>query len=129
MRNPKVEEWEDRLEELLRDADRELELRFGGEMPLHPARPEAGATANPQQDGLFRVTSTFTPGFGSELGRGYVLKVDIVTLRPVPDELRRAAEAAAVEYIGARLEEVFPDRGMRINRDGGVWKISGDLRL
>ena len=51
MRNPKVEEWEDRLEELLRDADRELELRFGGKMPLHPARPEAGAT-------LFRLLAS-----------------------------------------------------------------------
>ena len=129
MRNPKVEEWEERLEKLLREADEALEEEFGKKMPIHPARPSAGATANPQHDGLFRVTSTFTPGFGSELGRGYVLKIDIVTLQPVDEELRREVEEAAVKYIGEHLEECFPGRGMKISRDGEVWKLLGDLSL
>jgi hypothetical protein len=129
MRDTLVESWEDRLNGLLRRVDSSLEARFGKALPIHPARPAAGITDNPQQDGLFRVTSTFTPGFGSRYGRGYVLTIDIVSLACPTPEFRDEVEQAAVTEITAGLPLVFPGKSLRVVRDGPVWKIIGDLSL
>ncbi len=129
MRNPLVEAWEEKLNAMLRSADRALEDRFGEEYILHPARLPDGATANPQQDGLFRVTATFTPGFGSTLGKGYVLNIDIVSLKEIPAEFREKIEAFAVEWIERQLPDSFPGKDLHVQRDGTIWKITGDLSL
>lgn len=129
MVNPRVDAWEERLNRALRAADRELERRFGGALPIHPARPPAGAAVNPQQDGLFRVTAAFTAGFGSSLGRGYALDIGIASLADVPPELRARIEAEAIPLIAAGLRRAFPGKDLRIERDGAVWKIIGDLSL
>lgn len=129
MRNQRVEEWEEKLNALLKRVDRTLEERYGSLSKLHPARLPHGSTANPQQDGLFRITASFTPGFGSKLGKGYVLQFDLVTLESLPEERRAAIQHAAVRLIEEGLEGALPGRGLTVKQDGNLWKIVGDLSL
>lgn len=129
MRHQRVEEWEERLNELLKRVDHALEARFGDLLPPHPARPPRGATANPQHDGLFRVTASFTAGFGSPLGRGYRLWIDIVSLDTLPEARRRAVERRAAALIRCGLRDTFPGRSLSLRREGHGWKIVGDLSL
>lgn len=129
MKNVLVEKWEDRLNQILRKVDLTLEERHGSRFDPHPARPLHGVTANPQNDGLFRVTASFTPGFGSELGRGYVLQLDVMTLEKTDPAQIEAIQQEAVDLIQKNLEDALPDRGLKVMRDGNVWKIVGDLSL
>lgn len=129
MQRTKLEQWEGKLDGLLRRVDRALEERFGKKYDLHPARAAHGSADNPQHDGLFRVTAAFTPGFGSQLGRGYVLQIDMMTLETVPADKVKTIEREAVRMVNEGLEEVLPGRGLEVRRDGTVWKITGDLSL
>ena len=122
-------EWEERLENVLSDVDRALEARWGERFPLHPARPPAGTAANPRYDGLFRVTSVFSAGFGSEKGPGYVFRAELATLSDVPPETRAEIEDHAAELLRAGLARAFPGRDLRVERDRGVYKIFGDLSI
>lgn len=124
-----LEAWEDALQRVLSFADRELEARHGRRWALHPARPAAGTAANPQYDGLFRVTAAFTAGFGSSLGPGYSLRTEIATLAAVPAADRAAVEEEAVALVREGLAREFPGRDLRVDRDGSSWKIHGDLSL
>ncbi len=129
MRNPRVEEWEEKLDQLLRRVTVQLEERFSDFALRHPARLPHGATDNPQNDGLFRITATFTPGFGSQLGKGYVLTIEPVTLERFRQEAWQKIEDFACAQIRAGLEAALPGRGLTLQRDGQVWKIVGDLSL
>jgi hypothetical protein len=129
MRHPLVEEWERRLDSILQDVDQELEARFGELYNLHPVRPANGETGNGQYDGLFRITASFTAGFGSDAGPGYVLTIGFATLEPVSAANRATIEQEAITRLRARLPEVFPGRTLSLIRDGAVWKIAGDLSL
>jgi hypothetical protein len=129
MQHQRVEEWEEKLNALLKQIDHELEERFGSRLRPHPARPRRGSTANPQLDGLIRVTASFSAGFGTELGRGYVVRAETVSLDPLPAEMRDAIETLAVERIRRGLKEAFPNRDLAIRRDGATWKIVGDLQF
>ena len=103
MRHHRVEEWETRLNELLKQVDHALEDEYGHLFAVHPARPQRGMTANPQHDGLFRVTASFSPGFGSELGR--VWELDLVTLKRCHGGAERI-QKKAVSLIQDGLERV-----------------------
>ena len=129
MRHQRTEEWEAQLNGLLKRVDRALEESYGDLFDAHPARPSKGSTANPQQDGLFRVTASFSPGFGTELGKGYVLQLDLVTLDAVPEDRIEAIQQKAVRLIQEGLDDVLPGRNLAVKRDGNVWKIVGDLSL
>ena len=129
MRHQRAEEWEAKLDGLLKRVDRALEESYGDLFDTHPARPSKGSTANPQQDGLFRVTASFSPGFGTELGKGYVLQLDLVTLDDVPEDRIEAIQQKAVRLIQDGLDDVLPGRNLAVKRDGNVWKIVGDLSL
>jgi hypothetical protein len=129
MRNPLVEAWEAKLNGLLRQVITKLEEDYGAVVPRHPARPAHGETPNPQNDGLFRITGTFTPGYGSQWGKGYVLDIEPVTLDEFPRETWATVEAEACRMIQEGLEAVLPGRGLELKRDGSVWKIIGDLAL
>lgn len=117
------------MNELLKRVDHALEEAYGHLFAPHPARPAKGVTANPQHDGLFRITAGFTPGFGSELGKGYVLQLELVTLDAVPETVLDTIQRAAVRLIQEGLETVLPGRNLTVKRDGNVWKIVGDLSL
>ena len=125
----KLEEWEERLYTLLREIDGALEDKYGKLYPLHPARPQRGETANPQYDGLFRITASYSAGYGSKLGPGYIFRVELVTFEMVPDTIRHTIEAEAIQMAEDGLKRIFPERELSIARDGNVIKIYGDLSL
>jgi hypothetical protein len=125
----KLEEWEERLYTLLREIDGALEDKYGKLYPLHPARPKRGETANPQYDGLFRITASYSAGYGSKLGPGYIFRVELVTFEMVPDTIRQTIEAEAIQMAEDGLKRIFPERELSIARDGNVIKIYGDLSL
>ena len=124
-----VENWEAKLKRLFDEIDDEIEQRFGSLYDLHPARPARGTTSNKEQDGLFDIGASFSAGFGSELGRGYVVDVDMVTLDRVPDEVSEHIELEVAELIKEKLPLFFPDRELEVRKDGKVFKIYGDLSL
>ena len=124
-----LEEFESTLDAVLADVDRALEERWAGRWPLHPARPAAGEAANPRYDGIIRVTAAFTAGYGSEKGPGYLLRVEPATLENVPAADREALEDEAAALVRDGLAAAFPGRDLRVARDGGPYKIFGDLSL
>lgn len=127
--NSKLAKWEAKLYQILHEVDDHLEVKYGNFLPLHPSRPEQGTAANPQYDGLFRLTASFSAGYGSELGAGYIFRVEIVTLSKIPSAQREKIEDEAADLMRQGLERAFPDRHMAVARDGSVYKIYGDLTL
>lgn len=129
MRHPKAEQWESRLRQVFNRIDDYLEERYGERYPLHPARPARGTTSSRSQDGLFNVGASFSAGFGSELGPGYVVEVRMVTLSRVPRHIRERIENEVADLLRRELPKAFPERHIRVDRDGPVFKVYGDLRL
>jgi len=129
VRHPQVTEWESRLKAVFDRIDVELEERYGGTYPLHPARARRGTTSNHETDGLFNIGAAFTAGFGSQHGRGYVVSVRMATLADVPDNIRETIREAVVARLEVLLPEAFPERDLRVERDGDIYKIVGDLSV
>lgn len=129
MDHPKTTAWQHRLKTLFDEADDYLEEKYGHLYTLHPSRAKRGKTANKAYDGLFNVGASFTPGYGSNTGRGYVIDVDMVTLEDVPEETVSRIEDDVVEFVSRNLPKYFPDRDLSVSRDGQVFKIHGDLSL
>lgn len=127
--NPKLARWEAKLDSILHESDLKLEAKYGHNWSLHPARPQRGTAANPQYDGLFRLTASFSAGYGSRLGAGYILRIEMVTLDTIPEEERAMIEGEAVKMVRVGLKKAFPNRHLSIERDGHVYKIYGDLDL
>ena len=75
------------------------------------------------------MTAAFSAGYGSERGPGYLLRAEPVTLSSVPPEERAALEEEAAALVREGLKREFPGRDLRVERDGGVYKIFGDLSL
>ncbi len=121
--------WERRLREVFDEIDDILEDEYGAKYPLHPARARRGRTANKSQDGLFNVGAAYSAGLGSEYGEGYIVEIRLVTLSKVPREIRERIEDEVVELLNEKLPESFPDHDLRVERDGHLYKIVGDLSL
>lgn len=129
MRHPKLLEWEGKLKQVFDEIDDYLEDTYGDRYTLHPSRPVRGKTANKESDGLFNIGASFSPGYGSEYGRGYVVDIDMVTLDKVPDEVEMQIEEEVLDILKKELPKYFPGTNMYIHKDGSVIKIHGDLRL
>jgi hypothetical protein len=129
MWHPKMVEFDDRMKKLFDEVDEFIEDRYGGMYALHPNRPERGETANPEADGLFNIGLNFTPGYRSELGRGYLIDISMATLEKVDDDARSAIYKAAADKIQELLPVYFPERELAVNRDGNHFKIQGDFDL
>lgn len=129
MRHPRLLEFEATLKRLFDTIDDELEEEYGDRYQLHPARPRRGRTANKAADGLFNIGATFTPGYGSRLGRGYIVQVEMVTLDAVPEDVRESIEERVADLVNEKLPYYFPHRRLRVDRDRNTYKIHGDLRL
>ncbi len=127
--HPKIAEWEKKLQKLINFVDDHLENKYHGKYRLHPARPERGKTSSKTQDGLFSITASFSPGYGSKFGRGYVVDMHIATLEEVPDEEMAEIENEVFELLKEKLPEFFPKKELSVKRDGKLIKIIGDLRL
>jgi hypothetical protein len=122
-------EFDKRMKKLFDEVDEFIEDRYGGMYALHPNRPERGETANPEADGLFNIGANFTPGYRSELGRGYLINVSMATLEKVDDDVRRTIYKAAAEKIKELLPLHFPERELAVRHDGNHFKIQGDFAL
>ena len=129
MRHHAAEEWEARLDAAMHELDAILEEKYAGKYVLHPARPRRGRTANPSHDGLFSVAANFSLGLGSQVGKGYVVDIKMVTLQNVSPSVREAIERQALDTLQKLLPKYFPETKLEIAKDGNVIKIHGDLSL
>lgn len=129
MNHPKLQQFLDTLHEMFQEVDDFLEAQYGHMYTLHPARAEHGETRNKAHSGLFSVDASFSAGYGSEHGRGYVLDFRMVTLEDVPDDVEDEIDEAAVAKIRELLPKYFPDRELEVSRDRNLFKLHGDLSL
>jgi hypothetical protein len=127
--HPKLTAFTDTLDALFREVDEFLEDEWGGTFALHPNRPARGTTGNPDMDGLFEIIPDFTPGIGSEKGKGYLVSFRAATLEKVsPEQFEYLMEISAA-FIKRRLPFYFPGRDLNVVRDGRRFKIVGDFSL
>lgn len=129
MRHPKLQQWDDTMKRMFDEIDDYLEDEWGDLYPLHPNRAQRGKTSNKEQDGLFNVGTFFSAGYGSELGRGYVIDINMVTLSRIPEDVRATIEEEVVTLVEEQLPKFFPDRDLKVSRDGFLYKIHGDFSL
>ena len=127
--HPKVTAFDEKLKKVFDEIDDYLENKYKDIYHLHPARPEKGETANPESDGLFNVGSSFTAGYGSELGRGYTVEIRIVTLQKIDPALMYEIEEDTIALLREKLDKAFPERKLSVSRDRNIIKIHGDLKL
>ncbi|MDR1388345.1 MAG: hypothetical protein LBJ31_00010 [Treponema sp.] len=127
--HPKLVAFTEKLEQLFHEVDEFLEDEWGAAFLRHPNRPERGATENPEMDGLFEIAPDFTPGIGSEQGRGYLVSFRAATLeKPGRSQYEFLMNETALQ-IAKRLPLYFPGRELRVVRDGSRFKIVGDFSL
>jgi len=129
IQHPKSRAWDDKLKAMFDRIDDYLEDKYGDRYPLHPNRMKRGTTANKSMDGLFNVGASYSSGFGSRHGKGYVIEIYLSTLSGVDGELRDAIEKEVERMVIELLPEYFPDRYLTCEKDGNVLKIYGDLSL
>lgn len=109
--------------------DEHLEELYGARFSLHPNRLKHGTGANPSFDGLFATSASFTLGYGSEFGKGYLVNVEIRTLDFIPSDVREDIMREAFSFIQSVLPVFFTDRKLSVVRDGRLLKIIGDFSL
>ncbi|MBI9100889.1 MAG: hypothetical protein JEY99_00625 [Spirochaetales bacterium] len=129
MDHPLTRKWEERLRSIFVGVDEFLENEYAGCFPLHPNRPERGTTGNVEMDGLFNVGASFSAGYGSKLGRGWVVEIYLATLTTVSKEIRLKIENEVKDLIQKELTLRFPERELRVEKDGNCLKIHGDMSL
>ena len=129
MNNPKMKEWEHTLRKIFDRIDDHLEDKYGYLFPLHPSRPQRGSTSNKSSDGLFNVGAAFSAGFGSKFGRGWIVDVTMVTLSKVSEDIKEQIYSKVISELSRLLKEYYPDRDIKVEKDGNVFKIFGDLGL
>ena len=127
--HPKLVSFTQHMEALFHEVDSILEEEWGSAFTLHPNRPGRGCTENPEMDGLFEVAPDFTPGIGSEQGRGYIISLRTATLERVTEEQFEFLMEEAAALVAVRLPRYFPGRDLRVVRDGRRFKIVGDFSL
>lgn len=129
MNHIKQQRLEDTLRALCEELDHHLEDLYGERYPLHPNRLPRGRASSVFYDGLFSAGTMFTLGYGSKVGRGYIVDIDIRTLSKVAPEDRLEIETEAIRFIEERLPIHFPERELKVAKDGTVYKIVGDFSL
>ncbi|UPA11800.1 hypothetical protein [Borrelia venezuelensis] len=123
----RFEEFENALFKICLDVDCVLEDEFGNSYKVHPSRLSRGKAANGLLDGLFRVTTSFTLGYGSKFGRGYLVIIEIITLDMVDIEFSNRVIERGIKVFGEKLKERFPGKKLFIVQDINVYKIIGDF--
>ncbi len=129
MKNPLLQKWVDKLQKIFDDIDMVLEQKYGHLFPLRPNRPLHQQGVTPDADGLFDLGVSFSAGFGSEFGPGYVFRVNLATLKKVPDALQEKIEDEVIDMLQERLPKEFAGVDLEVARDGKVYKIYGNLDL
>lgn len=129
MRGTKVIEWEQRLKKVFDEIDAILEKEYANRLSRHPARPKHGKTDNREMDGLFNVGASFSAGFGSEIGPGYVVDIRISTLDQVPEKLKTELRDKVQLLLREKLPAAFPDTKIFVEKERNHLRIHGDLSL
>ena len=129
LRHRKLAIWEQKLKTIFDRIDDFLEDKYGKLYPLHPSRATRGSTSNKEQDGLFNIGASYSLGLGSAHGAGYVIEVRLATLSHIAAGTRSSIEAEVISQLKWRLPQAFPGTDLRVDRDGNVYKIFGDLSL
>ena len=127
MRHRKAKEWEFRLKKVFAEIDAELEKAYASRFPLHPNRPIEGATSNPSMDGLFNVGASFSAGFGSRLGPGYVVDIRLSTLNRVPNDLKLELRDRVQSLLIDKLPIEFAGKTLHVDQERSHLRIHGDL--
>lgn len=129
MRHIRAKEWELRLKKIFDEIDAELETEYANQFDRHPARPARGRTSNPEMDGLFNVGASYSAGFGSRLGPGYVVDIRISTLQRVSKELKFDLRDKVQAMLKEKLPTAFPDNELQVSKERKHLRITGDLSL
>lgn len=129
MRHQKAKKWEKQLKAVFDEIDRELENQYGDRFPRHPARPAEGTTSSPEMDGLFNVGASYSAGFGSKLGPGYVVDIRASTLRHVPKALKKELRDRVEDLLNEKLPAAFPGKSIHVSKERRHLRIHGDLSL
>ena len=129
MRHQKAIEWEKRLKSVFDEIDAELENDYGGMFSRHPARAPDGGTSNPEMDGLFNVGASFSAGFGSRFGPGYVVDIQFSTLEHVSLKLKSTLRDHVRALLIEKLPVAFPGKDLRVDKELRHLRIHGDLSL
>ncbi len=129
MRHRKAKEWEQRLKSVFDKIDVELEAAYGNRFDLHPARAPEGTTSNPEMDGLFNVGASYSAGFGSRFGPGYVVDIRLSTLQRIPKKLKLELRDQVQTMLVEKLPAVFPGKELHIDQERSHLRIHGDLGL
>lgn len=127
--HPKLAAFTRTLDALFREVDEFLEDEWGAAFSRNPRRPERGTTVHPEMDGLFEIMPDFTPGIGSERGRGYIISFRAATWEKIHPGQFEFLMAEAAAMVAAKLPGYFPGRDLRVVRDGKRFKIVGDFSL
>ncbi len=129
MRSAKAIDWEMKLKRVFDTIDRALEQEYKDRFILHPSRPAEGRTSNPEMDGLINVGASYSAGFGSAFGPGYVVDIRISTLSRVPDEVKQEIRAKVQAMLQEKLPEAFPQNTLHVDLEHKHLRIHGDLSL
>jgi len=129
MRHSKAKGWEKRLKGVFDQIDAELETAYGDRFDRHPARSPEGATSNPEMDGLFNVGASYSAGFGSRFGPGYVVDIRLSTLQRIPKALKFELRDKVQVLLVEKLPAAFPDKQLHVDQERSHLRIHGDLSL
>jgi hypothetical protein len=129
MRTAKAREWELKLKSVFDEIDHILEEEFKGDYALHPSRPARGKTSNPEMDGLINVGASFSAGFGSQFGPGYVVEIRMSTLSHVSKKVKLEMRDTVQALLKQKLPVAFPDQELFVDQERNHLRIHGDLSL
>jgi hypothetical protein len=129
MRHRKAKAWERQLKRVFDRIDVELEALYGDRFDLHPARPDHGSTSSREMDGLFNIGASYSAGFGSAFGPGYVVDIRLSTLEAIPDDLKLELRDRVQALLTEKLPDAFPGRALQVDREDDHLRIHGDLSL
>lgn len=129
MRHRKAKDWEKRLKAVFDKIDIELEQQYADRFELHPARPAHGNTSSREMDGLFNVGASYSAGFGSRLGPGYVVDIRLSTLQRIPKALKLELRGKVQAMLIEALPSAFPGKQLHVDLERRHLRIHGDLSL
>ncbi|GAG64517.1 unnamed protein product, partial [marine sediment metagenome] len=72
---------------------------------------------------------SFSAGFGSRFGRGYVVDIQISTLEHVSVKLKSAVRDHVQALLIEKLPVAFPGKDLHVDKELGHLRIHGDLSL
>ena len=129
MRHQKAKAWEKRLKSMFDQIDIALEEEYGDRFTLHPVRASHGTTSSRSMDGLFNIGASYSAGFGSKHGPGYVVDIRLSTLERVPRELKQELRDRVQVMLAELLPATFPGKTLHIDKERQHSRIHGDLSL